>query len=248
MRSDIIDFKTLLIAALIASSGIAAYTATAQQAAPPEIGEITVEGVRPGRSAIGAPINVVTNKRVVSYGDISLTTASGVKALENRIRDAAKEACDELDRKYPVTAENSGNCFNNAVEGAMADARVAIETARQRAPGSYTAAIPAIQAREEVIVEGVRGRRSAIGAPVRDVIATRVVSFADISLTTDSGVTVLENRIREAARSACNELEQKHPIGADGDSPKECFDNAVNSAMVVARRAVDAAKLASDVD
>lgn len=248
MRSNVLGLRTLLIAALAASSGIATYTASAQQTAPPEIGEITVEGARPGRSAIGAPINVVTNKRAVSYADISLTTPSGVKVLENRIRDAAKAACDELDRKYPVTAENSGNCFNNAVAGAMADARVAIESARRRAPDSYTAAIPAIQALEEVVVEGVSGRRSTSGAPIKDVMATRVVSFGDVSLTTASGVTVLENRIREAARSACNELEQKYPIAAEGDTTRKCIDNAVDSAMVVARRAVDAAKLASDTN
>jgi UrcA family protein len=245
MRSNIFSLRTLISAALSVATGIATYTANAQQ---PE--GITVEAARPGRSAIGAPINTVTTKRVVSYSDVSLTTPSGVHVLETRIRDAANAACAELVQKYPIAAEGESpeKCVNNAVDGAMVDARKVIDAANQKAPGAYAAAaVPAIQAREEIVVEAVSpGRPSAIGAPINTVTAKRTVSYGDISLTTASGVKVLENRIQEAAKSACTELEQKYPVAAEGDTTKKCIDNAVAGGMANARTAIDAAKVASD--
>jgi UrcA family protein len=156
-----------------------------------------------------------------------------------------------LERKYPIPAEGdtTRKCIDDAVAGAMVDARKAVDAAKQGAPASYVAAVPAIQKGEGVTVEAVRGgRRSDLGAPIETVRTTRVVSYADISLTTQSGTAVLETRIRDAARSACTELEQKYPIAAEGDTPKKCFDDAVAKAMADAGKAVDSAKYASDSD
>lgn len=249
MQSTISGFRTFLCVGLTAATGFATYSANAQEEAIQKTEGIVVEAGRPGRSSLGAPINTVTTKRVVSYADISLTTDSGVAVLETRIRDAARAACTELDQRFPVAAEGDSTekCLNAAVDGAMADARKAIDTARQNSSVPYQAAVPAIQAREEIIVESVRpGRHSSTGAPVMNVTATRVVSYADVSLTTASGMKVLENRIQEAAKSACLELEQKYPVAAEGDTTRKCIDNAVDGAMVEARKAIDAAKVASD--
>jgi UrcA family protein len=128
MHSKISSYRTLVSAALAVATGIATYTAIAQ-----EPGTIVVEAALPSRSATtGAPIKTVTTQRVVSYADISLTTESGVKVLETRIRDAATSACAELDKKYPLPAQGdtTQKCVDNAVQGAMVDAHKRIDAAR----------------------------------------------------------------------------------------------------------------------
>lgn len=106
----------------------------------------------------------------------------------------------------------------------------------------YAAVADESKKMEEVTVKAIREEpagRTTSGAPIVNVTAERRVSFADISLTTDSGVKVMETRIRDAARSACNELEQKYPVSA---GPQDCYDKAVAAAMADAQRAIDAAK------
>ncbi|MET0660125.1 MAG: UrcA family protein [Steroidobacteraceae bacterium] len=243
MHSNSSTFRTLVSAVLATATSVATYSALAQEKT-----EITVEATREGPSrspTTGAPINTVMTKRVVTYADVSLTTPSGVSVLETRIRDAASSACAELDQKYPVTAagDSTQRCYNAAVESAMVDARRAIDAAKQRGP-AYTAPAPGIQVRDEITVEAAREgpSRSTLGAPIETVTAKRVVSYADVSLTTSSGVTVLQTRIRDAANAACTELEQKYPVPAAGETSKKCVDDAVEGAMVDARKAIDAAK------
>lgn len=132
MQSSISGFRTLFSVALAAATGIATYTGNAQENSTKKTEEITVEAARPGRSAIGAPINTVTTRRVVNYADVSLTTASGVKVLENRIHEAARSACAELEQKYPVAAEGdtTQKCIEKSVEGPMVNARKAVDAAK----------------------------------------------------------------------------------------------------------------------
>lgn len=114
-----------LVAAALA---IAAGAALAQ---PLEV--ITVEGVRElpaGRSTRGYPINEITIRSRVSYADLDLTSQWGALQLENRIRDAAKSACGEIEVKFPVEGSTDAKCIKDAVDAAMVDARKAIDAKR----------------------------------------------------------------------------------------------------------------------
>lgn len=99
--------------------------------------EIVVESPRaqPIRSALGAPIDVITVKHRVSYKDIDISTNSGAKVLEQRIKDAAKDACKQIDTLYPHRTPVAGDppCEKTAVDDAMVQANAAIATAEKSA-------------------------------------------------------------------------------------------------------------------
>ncbi len=83
---------------------------------PATVGELTVTAPeKVGRSPIGAPIERVSTSRVVEYRDLDLDTAWGARALRARIRYAAREACDELDARFPITVDDAGACYRDAV-------------------------------------------------------------------------------------------------------------------------------------
>lgn len=104
------------------------------------------------------------------------------------------------------------------------------------------AATGAATAQEEITVEATSLGRSTTGAEIRTVSTTRMVSYAGLSLTTPSGVQVFKTRIRDAATSACGELDQKYPVAAEGYTTQRCIDEAVAGAMVQAQKAIDAAE------
>ncbi len=106
-----------------------------------ELRQITVEAGKVtktvvGRSStIGAPIENIVLTRHVSYSDLDLATHAGAKELENRVRSAARAACDQLDQLYPPTEQDSPSCTQKATADAMAQARVAIAAAEKRQGG-----------------------------------------------------------------------------------------------------------------
>jgi UrcA family protein len=241
MRSHTCQPPTLASVALAFAMTAIPCAVTAQEHAAQE--EIIVKATSLGRSATGAETRTVSTKRLVSYAGLSLTTPSGVQVFKTRIRDAATSGCSELDQKYQIAAEGdtTQKCIDDAVASAMADAQKAIDAAEQRGP-AYVAPPPGIQTREGITVEAARGDR---GEKTQVVTAKRVVSYTDISLATASGEKVLDTRIRDAAYSACTELEQKYPVAAEGDTKRKCIDKAIEGAMPDMRKAIDAAKRAS---
>lgn len=72
--------------------------------------------------------------------------------------------------------------------------------------------------------------RSAIGAPIERVSASRVVEFRDLDLETRWGRDTLRSRIRWAARSACDELDARYPTTVE--DPSDCYRDAVRTGMV----------------
>lgn len=76
-----------------------------------------------GRSAIGAPIDLVSASRTVRYDDIDVDTGYGAHVLKARIERAARAACDQLDRDYPDAADGDGHdCYADAVRDGLHDA------------------------------------------------------------------------------------------------------------------------------
>lgn len=119
---------------------LVAATMSAVAAEPQEtLGEVTVRGVREepaGQTVHGAPIVIATMEQRVSFADVSLTTDSGVKVLQTRIRDAARSICDTLEAKYPISAPGGKDCYKTAVDKAMGDAQKAIDAAKRNALAS----------------------------------------------------------------------------------------------------------------
>lgn len=71
------------------------------------------------RSMIGAPIDRVQESRVVYARDLDLSTYWGSRTLKHRIQNAARDACADLDARYPITVDSPRDCYDGAVGGAM---------------------------------------------------------------------------------------------------------------------------------
>jgi UrcA family protein len=67
----------------------------------------------------GAPIETVRESRVVYARDLNLSTYWGARTLRRRIEHAARDACDDLDARYPITEDSPRDCYDGAVRGAM---------------------------------------------------------------------------------------------------------------------------------
>lgn len=100
-----------------------------------EIGAVTIRAKRAietevGRTSSGVPVVMYELGYHVSYRDLDLSTAGGADALKQRVREAAAEACADLDKMYPLTEPDKG-CANRAGDEAMEQAKAAIEAARK---------------------------------------------------------------------------------------------------------------------
>ena len=116
-------------------AGLLTASALAQQAGA--LQEVTVIAERPtstivGRAgATGAPIELIELRHRVSYADLNLATASGANALNKRVKDAAKAACDELDKLYPLK-ERDSKCADKAADAAKGQVDAAIAAAEKK--------------------------------------------------------------------------------------------------------------------
>lgn len=89
--------------------------------------DVTREQV--GRSATtGAPIEDITVSLQIAYNDLNLKKAADVDELNNRIRDAARNSCSELDRFFPQTSSFRlrRECIRRAVRSASAQVEAAV--------------------------------------------------------------------------------------------------------------------------
>ena len=72
--------------------------------------------------ATGAPIETVRASRVVYFHDIDPNSRWGHHVLVRRIRGAARDACQQIDRDYPMTDNMDDNaCVRAATQRAMSD-------------------------------------------------------------------------------------------------------------------------------
>lgn len=112
------------------NKGIVALVAAAAGivAASPSYAEtvegVTVEAARVvevGRTAYGAPEQIVVLRRGVSYSDLNLKTPEGQAAIEARIKETATVLCKELDKMYPLQDAKKADCVRDAVRTGMAE-------------------------------------------------------------------------------------------------------------------------------
>lgn len=99
--------------------------------------------------------------------------------------------------------------------------------------------IVTVEAAREVIV----GQTSS-GTPIKEITIRSRVSYADLDLRTDDGVKTLEKRIRDTAKSTCNEIRVDLP--AQGSSVEKCIRDAIDGAMAQANEAIAAKRAAAN--
>ena len=87
-----------------------------------------------GRSYAGWPILEASLSYGVNIADLDLATQDGPMALEKRVKDAAKAACEELDQKYQLSTPSNEGCAKAATDEAMVKARELVAKARQKLP------------------------------------------------------------------------------------------------------------------
>ena len=102
--------------------------------------EITVQGTRvldeknAGRNSVDIPLVDVSLSYGVSYSDLNLASQYGPIALEKRVHDAAKAACEEIGRKYPLSTPSDEVCTKTAMDKAMVKVHELVAAARQKLP------------------------------------------------------------------------------------------------------------------
>jgi UrcA family protein len=122
-----------LVGALTIPTGSAAaqttYATTAREeitVTPPYVQHRTV-----GRSGTGIPIEEMSLSRWVDYSDLDLSRWDDVRMLDDRVRQAAYRACDELNRQYPESLypsyqSSDRDCVARATNEGVAQARWAV--------------------------------------------------------------------------------------------------------------------------
>lgn len=97
-----------------------------------QISEIIVEAPylrqQVGRTSSGSPIELITLTKRVGYADLNLALQADVEQLNKRINDTAEEACKQIKSLYPLDPSDP-TCVKKAVDGGMAQAKVAIAAA-----------------------------------------------------------------------------------------------------------------------
>jgi UrcA family protein len=92
-----------------------------------------IQVARPPSYAGDVPVDVITVSHVVSYSNIDISTSSGAQVLKQRIADAAKAACKDIDTAYPNRRPIAGDppCEKGAIDAAMVKANAAIAAAEK---------------------------------------------------------------------------------------------------------------------
>jgi len=126
-RCKLYTRTSLTIAGLIVAGA-------AMAAEPPA--EITITATQQakvvvGRTAIGAPIELVTLTRHVSYSDLDLSKSADAATLEGRVTQTVKDACKELDDRYPLEPNTASECIKTSTDKAMVQVHQAVAAANK---------------------------------------------------------------------------------------------------------------------
>ena len=84
-----------------------------------------------GRTDIGAPIELMSLRAHVKYSDLDLATSAGAAALKGRVSEAARLACLDLDKMYPLL-EPDPECARRATDDAAPQVKAAVARAEAK--------------------------------------------------------------------------------------------------------------------
>lgn len=115
IRLVAVSAAATLIAGVALAQGIPEVKVQATRVVSSAISAKTV-----GRSTSGVPIQDVTLSYGVSAAGLDLSTHTGAVAFEQRVKDAAEQACKEIGRQYPDSTPDEATCAKTASENAMA--------------------------------------------------------------------------------------------------------------------------------
>jgi UrcA family protein len=85
---------------------------------------ITAKAV--GKTASGIPIKDITLSYGVTSEGLDLSTHTGALAFEQRVKDAAEQACQEIGRQYPDATPGDAECAKTAANAAMTQVHAAV--------------------------------------------------------------------------------------------------------------------------
>jgi UrcA family protein len=85
-----------------------------------------------GRTSSGVPIKDITLSYGVSAEGLDLATNTGAVAFEQRVKDAAEQACKEIGRQYPDATPSDAECAKTAADKAMGPVHELIAAAEKR--------------------------------------------------------------------------------------------------------------------
>jgi UrcA family protein len=125
---------------LIAAASTAPTIAAAQNAQARQLPEVIVEAGPVNRAVVGrsrttnAPVESVTVDYHVRYSDLDLVKHSDVMMLHQRVEMAARQACEDLDKLYPLerSRNQTRTCTDEAVRSANQQIEQAITSAQGR--------------------------------------------------------------------------------------------------------------------
>ncbi len=115
-----------LVAGVVLAQGVPEVKVQATRVVASSITAKTV-----GRSSSGVPIQDVTLSYGVSSEGLDLSTHTGAVAFEQRVKDAAEQACKEIGRQYPNSTPSEAECAKTAADGAMAKVHEAVAAAEK---------------------------------------------------------------------------------------------------------------------
>ena len=130
--------KQLAIVAIAFAMTVPA--APAEQIDNDQVSQITVHASQKvktkqvGISYTGIPIEQVQLTRHVGYGDLDLASPAGKAALDKRIKDIAKAACEQLSTLYPLEQWTTDNqtCIADAIGAAMTQEETILAVASKK--------------------------------------------------------------------------------------------------------------------
>ena len=106
-------------------------------------------------------------------------------------------------------------------------------------------AIAAAQVPEIVVEAPYRPAHAPIppgSTQLPEISVTSRVNYSDLDLSSNTGATELQKRIKTSASEACKQLQKLYPNSTEGVGKESCVEGAVNKAMVQANKAITAAE------
>jgi UrcA family protein len=88
-----------------------------------------------GVSYTGIPIEEIQLTRHVGYGDLDLSSPEGRAALDKRIKETAKKACEQLNSLYPLEqwiTDDNQTCVDRATDAAITQEKTIIAAASRK--------------------------------------------------------------------------------------------------------------------